>query len=228
MDIQIFPQTNSVSGEVKSRFGYFSAITSFVSQPLSTQGLVVVKGYGELGEESAAKAIELSILGYEVFERRRFYHEAREHLLMQLFRSVSRSLFKYGGKYSASLTVLLFSERFWWLATTGEERVFLLRQNDFRKLYPSETAFIATPGIRMGGQKFVEPALSLQGEIKNGDVFIVTTGDVMLTVNERKLLDLLTTGKQTQLSYEDTAKSIVAEAQERRKEGEYGVALVEK
>jgi len=187
--------------------------------------ILFAQGFGDKKQEIVTEILSTVLLAYTIQRKKRFYSEAKEHLIKQLFKIAAKKVLKTSGLHDsrAHLVILCSSARSWWWGILGDLRIYLYRDRTL-------TGFTQkTDGIElMFGQTLtVHPTLYREVALRN-DRFIIATPDLLATLNEKRLSQQLTEAFSAELQLKSCADQLLYEAIKRRKQAQYAVLLVER
>ncbi len=127
------------------------------------------------GEIASSTALERALFSYEILRKKHFYWRAKEHLVAQLFKNVSRGVFIKQKSYpdmGTTLVVSCFSSGWWWIGNVGDSRAYRLRDGQFEQITTDHNHghTILTRWIPM--EKYTKPD-QFGGELLAGDIFLL-------------------------------------------------------
>jgi protein phosphatase len=190
--------------------------------------LAVAEGLAERPEPDGASRDALRALGESFYSTPENW--ALEQSLRESFSTANQAVMTLGERRrAASLTALVLRHRRWTFAHAGDTRLWLLRDHQLRLL----TKDHVTPRIgrrpvphrACGLDNHIDPDID-SGELADGDVFLLTTGGVHLTLDGALIMSSLISDAPTQ-SMADNLINRVASVDSRALAA-VGVARVEK
>lgn len=155
---------------------------------------------------AALHVSERGIFAYKILRQKHFYWRAKERLVRQLFRAVSRNLFAKNNKEStqshASLMTICFSKGWCWFGNVGGLHAYQLRDTGVVPVFDHNDS-----NRRIGGEKFIKPD-EYGRELHNGDTFVVCNAEFADIVSQQKAVQLLTAMASTKDSVVDTTQAV--------------------
>lgn len=204
-----------------------------------TDGVVVVErhlddcfllthGWGIAPKVAAVETAETAVLGYRLLQKKRFYVKAPSRCMQQVFKVSAKKLWRLRATYgesAASLGVLFLTSRTWRVAGTHDIRAYLYHRGVLSKLLPfslatSETTFL-------GEAKNVEVDEN-EGFLTKGDTILLTTRELLTSINEKKLEEMLIELLAKNTAMETIAQSMLSEAVSRRRAEKYVMWVIQK
>ncbi|MEK7165343.1 MAG: hypothetical protein AAB874_00865 [Patescibacteria group bacterium] len=206
-------------------FGFYSEGTKIVASNIFGQTcFLLIEATGSDRDRIIEVVQQSAELGYSILSKKRFYNEAHGKLLERLFNVVSRQVFKISnGESFGSLTIFDISKRSWWAGRIGEGRCYLYREKQIVRLVPDNDGVSSTP--LLGEMKEPLPQLT-RGDMRDGDIFVVTEKSLMSVVNENRLQQILTTSMESEEPEKTAVNHMLVEASERRKRDTYAAWVI--
>jgi hypothetical protein len=168
----------------------------------------------------ASGACETGTLTHSILYKKRFYSEARDHLIMQQLKYINRTV-KKAQATNASMCIC-FSDRYWWAGSLGEVKFFTF----------TDKLLLQLPLLneKVKSYRLIEDSEGLpikrnQGKLGKLQLFLGITNSVTQAINLVQLENVLKKAKEMRTTLEETAKVIVDQATQRRRNLYYAVAL---
>lgn len=162
--------------------------------------LAVAEGLAERPDPDNASHDALRALGESFYSTPENWN--LEQSLRESFSAANQSVLTLGERRrAASLTALVLRHRRWTFAHAGDTRLWLLRDHQLRLLTQDHvTPRISrrpVPSRACGLDNRIEPDID-SGELADGDVFLLTTGGVHLTLDGAIIMSCLISDAPTQ------------------------------
>ncbi len=211
---------NVVSGRVYTVSGGIKT-TDQISAKLLLLGDEWVGWYVTTQASLTDRLSELGELSYNILTKKRFYREARMHLLSRQYEIINRALKKTPDSYAqiVAVGILFISPRQWWLATVGDTQFFQFHNQQLRPIMDRVDKIVKPFEIKLGNT-FIQPT---GGLFKRGDNFICTSQQVTEVINHKKLNTIL-----ENTSPEEFPQALMSEVLKRKKTGNSYVVRVMK
>lgn len=182
-------------------------------------------GGAPYGDIAAKMAIERGLFAFNILGKRRFYWEAKEHLLNQVFRAVSRGLFKKNKDYpgfGTTLVAMCFSKKRWFVASVGDSRIYLLRDGKLTQLTKDHVDNTGRLTRWIPMEKFTKTDIT-SDDLLPGDAFLITSDGLFHALSERNIQETLQSMEAFEEKLKEKAETLVSQAI--KKEGSDNVTI---
>lgn len=191
-----------------------------VANKVQDQCFVFSSVQGNGAALTASEAVETAALTYSILSKKRFYSEARDHLIMQQLKYINRAVLKAQATHGS--ICITFSDHNWWAGSLGDVKLYTF-SDELKRELPQVKETVRS--ARLVEDSIGLPIKRSQGKPVRGQWFLCVTSSVTQSLNETQLGEMLTHAKTRKLSLDETAELIVAQAQKRRRGEYYGSTL---
>jgi len=216
-----YAQAQGGKSRQEDAFSYFDTECFFIADGVSTC---------DDGAKAAQIAIETSEMSYRFLRQKHFYWRAKDHLVKQLFKNVSRAVYRASQKekkdFATTLVVACFSKGWWWIGSIGDSRVYRLRDEKLEQITVDHAkGNVLNRWIAM--EKYTKPE-KFGGEFLENDVFLLTTDGLLQGLSDKQIHNHLSQDGKKPQELEKTAKKMVSEALEKDDTDNITVCIVRK
>lgn len=181
--------------------------SEFVVGNFLNECFILVEGSAKHPHFAASDTCDQALFAYKILRTKKFYAEARERLLVQLFKTVDRKIERLQKTHpgiSVSMLVLLVSDKYYWLGSTMRVQAYTLRAGNLHT-------------VKFRDDLIDEYALKRYSNRLETHALICANPQLMQSVNEEQLK------KYATLQSANAAEEITAHALKRRKLADYAV-----
>ena len=186
-------------------------------------------GGGPNGEVAARIAVEQACLTYKVLHIRLFYHEAKGHLVGQVFKNALRAVSREQKNYPGMGTTLVggcVGVKGVWIGNSGDSRAYLLHEGMLKQITTDHEDSEGRITQWAGKEKAVFD--QFDNPFVRGDILLLTTDGLFLGLTDLEIQKILLTSGNTKESLEKTARTLVEESLKKDGRDNITVCLVRK
>ncbi len=188
--------------------------------------LLLLSGTGNVPSDIIKQIASTALFAYRILVHKHFYLLAPKRLLLHTFIKSSRFLVrlqKIHPHYLMHMAAISVSENMWWMEFAGDFRGYFFHENEMVSVKSIHAHGRDAPAY-FGRGKELPIMQTLGDKFITGDKLLIITTDLVKTVNEKKIQEIMWSDKSSQTK----AEMLISLAQQRRKQANYGVILVEK
>ncbi len=185
----------------------------------------LIQGAGKLAIPAVSETQDQLRRVYKILRTKKFYLRAPKRCLRQTIKQGGRTILRLKKREpttDAEIGGMVTTLKHWWAAVTGSMNMYLYRKDGILPILPRK--YIRLPTLGEQPEVIWEEA---EGEFLAGDILILLTKSLVLTLNQPRIALLLSTYLGEKKSVTEMAKLLIDDAKERRS-GDYGILLLHK
>lgn len=198
--------------------GFFQNLTTTIhwyeADFFADECFILGSGSQKHAKLTASEITATALLAYKLLHKKHFYFEARERLIVQIFKIAARkvdSLSEAHAGITGAMAIVCLSVRTWWIGIVGDVDILVFQKNALTNV----TAQFKNTEY-FGSSQMPKPKTH-KGEREKNAVFLVCSHSLTTALNEKQITKIILNALTTQSSMQKIAEQLVEAAVKRRK-----------